>query len=480
MNELTLKHIEFLKHEVGKAGLTFSHLQDDLIDHVCCDVEYEMQQGASFEKAYERVKKRIGIDGLQRIQENTLLLIDNKYRIMKTTMKIFGVIAPTLMAFGSLFKIEQWPGGSIILALGFFLLLFVFLPSALIVSYKEVYNRTKLFIHLSGFVSAFLLALSFLFIIQHWPGTNYLLLTALLTSVLLFLPSFFIHQIKDAETNALKIALIAAFVGAFAYCSGFYLKIMHLPGAGILLLFGIFVLVVFAIPRLVYLHYKNHESVSSRFIFLTFAIIWFIIPTGLLSLNSSNSVIDEMVTYGNESKIRIAYLEHKNDKLYNTLRNTGQEVVKEKVTRLKQESDSLYHLMQQVKVELVEIELHPAESVVTNGDVNINKLNTKFEWYVGQQVLYDEGKAKLIKENIEKYRISVNQLIDTGSVKIQLINSVLNTTDISTKKEKSLRSWEDEYLSKGMFIICFNSITNLQEKVRTAENLCLKSLLNKK
>ena len=73
--ELSISNIEFLKNEISNSGLTYSHLMDDLIDHVCCDVESEMCNGLPFEKAYELVNQKIGIDGLERIQHETLYLI---------------------------------------------------------------------------------------------------------------------------------------------------------------------------------------------------------------------------------------------------------------------------------------------------------------------------------------------------------------------------------------------------------------------
>src|SRR6266540_2195145 len=129
MFELTHKHLELITADVSRADISYSHLKYDLIDHICCDLENEMGHGLPFEKAYEMVKKRIGLRGLQQIQEDTLSLIDKKYRIMKNTMKIFGVVSTILMSFGALFKIEHWPGAGVMLVLGFFLLCFVFLPS---------------------------------------------------------------------------------------------------------------------------------------------------------------------------------------------------------------------------------------------------------------------------------------------------------------------------------------------------------------
>ena len=135
MYELSINNINYLTREISKSGITYSHLLDDLIDHVCCDVENEMKKGLPFEKAYEEVKQKIGIDGLQHIQNDTIYLIDKNYRTMKKTMKIFGVLSPILMALGALFKIEHWPTASILLVLGFFFLTFLFLPSAIYVSY---------------------------------------------------------------------------------------------------------------------------------------------------------------------------------------------------------------------------------------------------------------------------------------------------------------------------------------------------------
>lgn len=198
MFEINFKQLAIIKAEVGRADISFSHLQYDLIDHICCDVENEMERGSPFEKAYEMVKQRIGIRGLQRIQEDTLFLIDKKYRMMKTTMKVFGAIATILMAFGSLFKIMHWTGAGIILTLGFFLLTFVFLPSAVYVSYREVSNRTRLFTHLSGFLAAFLLSISILFKIQHWQGAGFAITIAMLIAGIFFVPSLFFPSVKKS------------------------------------------------------------------------------------------------------------------------------------------------------------------------------------------------------------------------------------------------------------------------------------------
>ncbi|HOT88540.1 MAG TPA: hypothetical protein PL028_03230, partial [Bacteroidales bacterium] len=131
MQDLTSANIEIIIAEVSKANISFSHLRDELIDHICCEVENEMQNGISFENAFEKVKKIIGNKGLKKVQENTLFLIDKKYRFMKRIMKIFGLISLLMITVGALFKIQHWPGAGPLMVLGFFLLGAIFFPSAL-------------------------------------------------------------------------------------------------------------------------------------------------------------------------------------------------------------------------------------------------------------------------------------------------------------------------------------------------------------
>ena len=90
MPELSLHHIEQISRDIRRQEITFSHLLEDLIDHVCCDVENEMQTGLNFGEAYKKVKQKMGSRRLKEIQEETLYAVDTKYRYMKNTMKISG------------------------------------------------------------------------------------------------------------------------------------------------------------------------------------------------------------------------------------------------------------------------------------------------------------------------------------------------------------------------------------------------------
>ena len=187
MPELTLHHIDQISDDIKREEIIFSHLLEDLIDHVCCDVEYEMQTGLDFAEAYSRVKQKLGSHRLKQIQEETLYAVDTKYRYMKNTMKISGVAGTILFGFAALFKIQHWPGASIMMSFGALILVFAFLPSALTVLWKETHSRKRLFMFISAFLTGTCFIAGTLFKIQHWPGAGYILTLGTISGIFLFL-----------------------------------------------------------------------------------------------------------------------------------------------------------------------------------------------------------------------------------------------------------------------------------------------------
>jgi hypothetical protein len=272
-------------------------------------------------KAYERVKAKIGIGGLECIQQETLYLIDKKYRIMKNTMKTSGVIAPIIMAIGSLFKIEHWPGASILLVLGFFVLSFVFLPSAIYVSYKEVSNRTKKWTHFMGFFGTFFVAIGFLFKAMHWPGTAIALILGFALITLVFLPMVMINKLREKELKVPKYVFVIAFTGLMLYLVAFVCKAMHWPLAGILMLIGAILLVIVAFPLYTRKVYEEQKSITGSFVFLVVALIWFVVPTTLISLNVAHNVMAPAYETGDLIRTDIQYLQERNTELYTELKD---------------------------------------------------------------------------------------------------------------------------------------------------------------
>jgi hypothetical protein len=290
MDSLNLFQIEQISHDVRREDISFSHLLEDLIDHVCCDVEYEMEHGLSFSDAYLKVKQKIGLHGLQKIQSDTLYAVDSKYRFMKNLMKISGVSGTVLLGFAALFKIMHWPGAGIMLTLGAFIMAFVFMPSSLSVLYKESKSGKRMLLFISGFLAGFCFILAVLFKVQHWPGAGYLILFADIFFVFLIL--FLLEKkLKDNPGSPKRAVYITGSVGALLYIVGLLFKFQHWPGASIMLLCGSLVLFLIAFPWYTWLSWKDHSFTHIMFIFLVPALIWVMVSGGLISLRVSGNFL---------------------------------------------------------------------------------------------------------------------------------------------------------------------------------------------
>ncbi len=64
--------VDWIREELTKRGVSYGPLYDDLLDHVCTEVEKGMEDGLSFGDAYEKAIARIEPKGLHTIEERTI------------------------------------------------------------------------------------------------------------------------------------------------------------------------------------------------------------------------------------------------------------------------------------------------------------------------------------------------------------------------------------------------------------------------
>lgn len=284
MAELSLHQVERIKNDLIRESISYSHLFHDLLDHICCDIEFEMDRGISFEEAYSNIKNWMGKNRCRKIQEETLLLTNNTYRTMKSIMKFSGIVSPVLLAVAALFKMNHWAGAGVFMSLGFFLLCIFFLPSAIYVLYKE--NKGKrFFLYLFGFLSFFPLMAGVLFKVQHWEGAGVLLTIGFAATILLFLPTLLYVKMKDSVRKDLNPVYVVGVISGMIHITGLFFKMMHWPGASLLFFLGPMVFVLIFLPWYTLKVYKEKEYVTLDFVFLLVGVIWFILTSTLFNLN---------------------------------------------------------------------------------------------------------------------------------------------------------------------------------------------------
>lgn len=225
---LSDKETAFIRQEVKKCGISFSHLEDEFIDHLCCLTEEYLNEGCSFEEAFKRVRKDIAFDSLKDIEIQTLLFINNKLKAMKTTLKISGIAGLATIIIASILKVLHLPGAGPLLTLGFLILAFAYLPVLAFALKKEKLLKRNRYLAFTGMVAAFLFLISILFMIMHWPIREYVIFLSWII-IFVFLIMLFVNIMKLEENRVLHLSLVLFFTVFFVLDISIYLLNLNNP-----------------------------------------------------------------------------------------------------------------------------------------------------------------------------------------------------------------------------------------------------------
>jgi hypothetical protein len=217
MYPLTDQQIDFILRDIKARGVEMEDLQLNLLDHLCCIIEQELEPGGDFESFYKKTIPRFFKKELKEIEEETRYLLTFKhYYAMKKTMIITGTASVAAFITGSLFKVMHWPGAGILLVLGMGITSLFFLPLLFILKTRDKSSpREKLIIGIGSLIGI-LLCLATLFTVQHWPGgsNGVLWLSAIGLAVFVLIPVYFFTGIRNPDSRLNTIVTSIVLLGA--------------------------------------------------------------------------------------------------------------------------------------------------------------------------------------------------------------------------------------------------------------------------
>lgn len=336
---LSIKQIQRIEQDVLQENITFSHLHHDLVDHVCCDVEERVKKGIEFELAYTQVRQEIGLKGLKQIQQETLLLIDKKYRMMKKSMKTMGTLALALLALAVVFKFQHWPGAGSMMSLGFIIICFMFYPSLLYTMYKEVSSKKQAGLYVFAFLGGLLFMTGIYLKVQHWPHATLMFSAGSFSLLLLLIPVFFLilkKSIKIKPFHAIGI------LGGFFLLAGLILKFNHLKGAYVISFLSIILLSVVYMPTYYFKDVKNSIKPRIDFIFGIIALVYIVLFTTLVNTNLSRDRLQSLVKLDQE-------IIKNNELLKDAIAHSSNE----KINTLKLQAEEIHTAIEELKKEMV-------------------------------------------------------------------------------------------------------------------------------
>jgi hypothetical protein len=223
---LSDQQIDYILNDISARGVEMESLQQNLLDHVCCIIEQNLDEKGDFESFYQKTIKTFYKDALWEIEEETIFLLTFKnYYKMKKIMIFSGIFSAVTMSLGIFFKFMHWPGASMLLLCGIVISSLVFLPLLFTFKAREKKSIKEKVIVGLGTLSGILMSLSILFKIMHWPGALALGIVSVLVLLFVFLPIYFFTGIRqeDQKVNTITVSILVIMV------SGLWLTLIRSP-----------------------------------------------------------------------------------------------------------------------------------------------------------------------------------------------------------------------------------------------------------
>jgi hypothetical protein len=214
MYQITEKQVDYILDDIRRNGIQMEDLQLNLLDHICCLVEHNLKDEDDFEDFYHRTVRQFYSKELKEIEAETIHLLTFKnYFMMKKIMIAGGVFSTFAFLSGSFFKVMHWPGAAVLLTLAVAIFSFLFLPFLFILKAKEVNTGLEKLVIALGTVLGIMFCLSILFKVQHWPGATIMVCTMVAFSFFIFIPLYFFTGYKRAETRLNTILTSILLIG---------------------------------------------------------------------------------------------------------------------------------------------------------------------------------------------------------------------------------------------------------------------------
>lgn len=226
MGALTEQEKNRLREYLHHQGLSFKPLQDEMFDHIGCDLEERMAQGLSFQEAWDQSTTEIPTNHFQHIQQEVMETINKRF----TWSQGLSFFALGLILMGILFKTLhlQFAGEVLLLS-------FVFLAASLLTGSLSgiLLNRrkdgvTRVLAVVAGIIA---LLVGFSFKILHLTGADQMMMLA----VALLIISVVVNSIHVYQHTAGRENLLT------------YLHEKHTPGIERFLLFLVAPLIIYKV-----------------------------------------------------------------------------------------------------------------------------------------------------------------------------------------------------------------------------------------
>jgi len=335
----------------------------------------------------------------------------------------------------------------------------------------------KKFIYVLGIILINVLLIGAIFKINHWPGAGVLLSLSMTLLVVGFFPLALIASYRSTSDKLQLHLYIIAYITVAFVIIGMLFKIMHWPGAGVMLIIGIPLPFILFLPFYIRYHNKIKAKSDKNFFGLIFFMIYMAIVSSFLAIDASRDVYEGYLPQIEKMTSQSIILEQRNDVSYaSSIQLADNKSIKNDIELLKSSADDLFKVLESTKTELIIKSNQKNESFILNNKIDYYSLEglSKRNILVSFINQKDEDlQENLIEKNLISFELAIKNLSGKYALK-DLLHSNDNTyllEDFRTNINKS------QFLSKSM-VANLSALTFMQNRVRFLEYQILYKIQN--
>lgn len=197
--ELTTDQKQKIREYLEQQGLYFKPLQNEMVDHLSCDLELLMSEGHSFDSAWQQVTSEIEDNHFQHLQTEIMETINKRF----TWSQALSLLASGLLLISMLFKVLHLQFADELLILSFILVAATLLTSSLTGVFLNKGKQGSLRV-LSTIVGIITVLVGYTFKFLHMPGADELILLGMSVLIAsLIINAVYVYRNSSGRGNLL-------------------------------------------------------------------------------------------------------------------------------------------------------------------------------------------------------------------------------------------------------------------------------------
>ncbi len=317
-------------------------------------------------------------------------------------------------------------------------------------------------VYISGISCAILMLIGCISKIMHWPGASVMIIVSVFLFCFWFLPAGLMNSYQTLPLKKMKTLHIITFV-VFALCMmGVLFKVMHWPGAGMFLFPGLMLPFVVFLPVYLYHTREEEKTGNKNFFALTLGLTFLAVFSVFLAMTISKQIVFQgtaSVNYS-EASTKVISADIKEDGNVSKAANDLFAYTDELKCILLSESDPVM-----------------CDGNKTNANYTAENISIMYNKDSDKQIFsIEEGwvRADLLKKKINAFRETVLADKNISPELAELTKQLFDTSDTDQDGNVTPGEWERRELTNYPIIFTLDFLSKLQNNVRLVEGEALK------